>query len=285
MATHPEASHQLQVRLGEGLWQALRERCGRTGESPDHVIRAALAEALDLNHHTIYQVSTSGALVQGVYQGCVRVADILRHGDFGLGTFDGLDGEGILLDGICWQARSDGSVHRAPPEVLAPFWVVTSFRSDQRLKLKGIQGWTDLTAKVDAHRPSDNVFTAIRIRGVFERIKIRVACKAPAGTDLVTATSHQAEFNFETLTGTLVGFWSPAFARTINVPGYHLHLLSDDHAHGGHVLDLQASELTVELHTEDHLQLALPDTPGFLAADLSGDPSASLAKAEGDHAS
>ncbi|MEY4352753.1 MAG: acetolactate decarboxylase [Cyanobacteriota bacterium] len=285
MAIHSEASHQVQLRLGRGLWKALQERCERTGESPDHVIRAALAEALDLNHHTIYQVSTTGALVQGLYQGCVRVADILRHGDFGLGTFDGLDGEGILLDGVCWQARGDGSVHPAPPEALAPFWVVTSFRGDQRRKLHGIGSWQDLTAQLDAQRPSDNVFTAIRIRGVFEQIKIRVACKAPAGTDLVTATSHQAEFSLEALAGTLVGFWTPAFACTINVPGYHLHLLSDDHAHGGHVLDLQASELTVELHTEDHLQLALPDTPGFLAADLSGDPRASLAKAEGDRTS
>ncbi|MFN9909655.1 MAG: acetolactate decarboxylase, partial [bacterium] len=110
------------------------------------------------------------------------MADILRHGDFGLGTFDGLDGEGILLDGICWQARGDGSVHAAPPEALAPFWVVTNFRGDQQRKLHGIASWQDLTTQLDAHRPSDNVFTAIRIRGVFERIKIRVACKAPAGT-------------------------------------------------------------------------------------------------------
>ncbi|MDM7954652.1 MAG: acetolactate decarboxylase [Cyanobium sp. CZS 25K] len=127
MATAPEASRTVQLRLGDGLWQALQERCSRSGESPDHVIGAALAEALDVDHHTIYQVSTSSALVKGVYQGCVRVADLLRHGDFGLGTFDGLDGEGILLDGACWQARADGSVHGAPPEALAPFWVVTRF--------------------------------------------------------------------------------------------------------------------------------------------------------------
>lgn len=278
-------SHRVQVELGDGLWEALNQRCERSGESFDHVIRAALAEALDLQHHTIYQVSTSGALVQGVFQGCVRVADILRHGDFGLGTFDGLDGEGMLLDGTCWQARGDGSVRRASQEALAPFWVVTCFRGDQQHTLHNIGSWRDLTTQLDGDRPSDNVFTAIRIRGVFDRIKIRVACKAPAGTDLVTAISQQAEFSFEGLAGTLLGFWTPAFARTINIPGYHLHLLSDDHAHGGHVLDLQASHLTVELHSEDHLQLALPDTPGFLAADLSKDPSASLAKAEGDQPS
>ena len=106
MPCSPDSSHHLDVHCGGGLWAALQERCRRTGESVSHVVRQALAEALDLEHHTIYQVSTSGALVQGVYQGCVRVAELLQHGDFGLGTFDGLDGEGILLDGRCWQACS-----------------------------------------------------------------------------------------------------------------------------------------------------------------------------------
>ena len=167
-----------------------------------------------------------------------------------------------------WQLGRSGAP--APATALAPFWVLTHFRAD-------------LTARLDQLRPSDNVFTAVRIRGSFEAIKIRVACKAAAGTDLVTATSHQAEFSYQQLAGTLVGFWTPSFARTINIPGYPLHLLSDDQAHGGHVLGLQAQSLRVELHTQDPLHLALPDTAGFLAADLSGDPSAALAKAEGGH--
>ncbi|WP_231597099.1 acetolactate decarboxylase [Synechococcus sp. CBW1004] len=100
---------------------------------------------------------------------------------------------------------------------------------------------------------------AIRIRGVFET------------------------FDLEQVAGTLVGFWTPSYARTINVPGYHLHLLSDDHRHAGHVLELQSRELELELHRESHLQLVLPESPAFLKADLSGDPAAALAKAEGDH--
>jgi acetolactate decarboxylase len=118
---------------------------------------------------------------------------------------------------------------------------------------------------------------------VFERIRYRVACKAEPGVDLVSATNAQATFDLEHVAGTLVGFWTPSYARTINVPGYHLHLLSDDHCHAGHVLELQSRELELELHRESHLQLVLPETPAFLKADLSGDPAAALAKAEGDH--
>ena len=274
-------THHLHVRLPQGLWEALREHCARTGDSHDHVIVAALAEALDVEHHTIYQVSTSGALVEGVYQGCVRVGDIRRHGDFGLGTFDALDGEGILLDGICWQARGDGSVRVAPDNALAPFWVTTHFKADSVHALNDVTDWDDLKKRIDALRPSANMFAAIRIHGVFDTLRYRVACKSAAGTDLVSATAHQAEFSFENIEGVLVGFWTPAYARTINVPGYHLHFMSAARTHAGHLLDLSARALRVELHLESNLHLALPETPAFFAADLSNDPSAALAKAEG----
>jgi len=283
MASPPASSHHLDIRLGDGLYTALQERCQRTGESASHVIREALAAALDLERHTIYQVSTSGALVQGVYGGCVRVGDLLQHGDFGLGTFEGLDGEGILLDGCCWQACSDGKVRQAPADALAPFWVATRFQADHRETLSQVSSWADLTGRLDGLRDSSNLFVAIRLRGVFDRIRYRVACKAEPGVDLVSATNAQATFDLEQVAGTLVGFWTPSYARTINVPGYHLHLLSDDHRHAGHVLELQSRKLSLELQRESQLQLVLPETPEFLRADLSSDPAAALAKAEGDH--
>ena len=280
--SHPDSVHDLHLRLPTGLWAALQAHCASSGESLNHAVIAALAEALDIEHHTLYQVSTSGALVEGLYQGCVSVGDIRRHGDFGLGTFDGLDGEAILLDGTCWQARGDGSVQVAPDSALAPFFVATHFAADTQATLAGVSSFADLCQRLDGLRPSANVFVAIRLQGHFERIKIRTACKIPSGTDLVTATSHQAEFELQNISGTLVGFWSPNYARTINVPGYHLHLLSDDHRHGGHLLELAAESLQLGLHTESNLHLALPETAAFLAADLSGDPSAALATAEGN---
>lgn len=283
MASSHASSHHLDVRLGDGLYTALQERCRRTGESASHVIREALAAALDLEHHTIYQVSTSGALVQGVYGGCVRVSELLQHGDFGLGTFEGLDGEGILLDGCCWQACGDGTVRQAPGDALSPFWVTTRFQADHSEILSQVASWADLMHRLDGLRDSDNLFVAIRLRGVFERIRYRVACKAEPGMNLVSATKAQATFDLNDVAGTLVGFWTPSYARTINVPGYHLHLLSDDRRHAGHVLELQSRELCVELHRESHLQLVLPETSSFLRADLSGDPAAALAQAEGNH--
>ena len=283
MPCHPQSSHHLHVTLGEGLWASLNRLSERTGDSLSHIVRSSLASTLDVDHHTIYQVSTSGALVKGVYQGCVNIADIRRHGDFGLGTFDSLDGEGIMLDGRCWQAKGDGTVIEAPDDAEAPFWAATFFEADITTNFDQVTSWEDLTQQLNGLRRSDNLFCAIRVDGVFEQIQWRVACRTEPGTDLVQATNNQAEFQHQNVKGSLVGFWTPEYAKTINVPGFHLHLLSEDRHLGGHILDLKATNLKVSMHLDSNLHLALPETPDFLAADLTGDPAKALAQAENKH--
>lgn len=274
-------SHSINVNISDSLYQALQNRCKGTSESIDHVIQNALAQALGVEHHTLYQVSTATALVQGVYQGCVKVGTIKSHGDFGLGTYDALDGEGLMLDGHVYQALGDGSVVEPPDNATAPFWVSAEFQADRSATIDSVNSWDDLCAQIDKLRNSANLFAAIRIDGVFDEIHYRVACKSAPGTDLVTATSHQAEFRLQNLKGTLLGFWSPTYARTFNIPGYHLHLLSGDHQHGGHVLGIRAKNLKLQVMDANNVFMALPESPNFLKADLSGDPSAALHKAEG----
>ena len=275
--------HDLHLRLPAGHWQALEAHCARTGESMAHVVRAALADHLDLDHHTLWQISTSTAVVEGVSDGCMRVEDLRQHGDFGLGTFDHLDGEGILLGDQCWQARADGSLSLAPDDELTPFFVVTHFQADSAHSLSAIQSGEDLRARLDPLRPGDNMFLAFRIRGVFQRLELRSASAVESGVKFEQATQSQAVFPLQDISGTMVGFWSPSYASSLNVPGYHFHFVSDDRRHGGHVLDhgtLRAQQLTVEVQRESDLRLVLPQTKAFLEADLSCDPSQALKNAE-----
>ncbi len=279
--TSVPGSHSVNLSISDSLYIALQKRCSETGETFDHFVQNALAKSLGLEHHTLYQVSTSTALVQGVYQGCVTVGMIKAHGDFGLGTFDALNGEGLMLDGHVFQALGDGSVIEPPESTSAPFWVSAKFKADRSVTLESVSSWENLCEQIDKFRNSQNLFAAIRIDGIFDLIHYRVACKAAPGTDLVTATSHQAEFTFNNVTGTLMGFWSPTYARTFNIPGYHLHLLSNDHKHGGHILGIKAKTLKLQIMDANNIVMALPESPQFLKADLSGDPSAALSKAEG----
>lgn len=273
-------SHHLSCRISDSLWQALRAEADRTGHSMSHIVQQALSSSLDLEHHSIFQVSTTGAIVKGVFDGCTTVGDLKSHGDFGVGTFENLDGEMMMLDGHCYQAVADGVTIEADDSWQVPFATVTRFRADRTEQIDGIDDLDSLQKRLDALRPSDNLFVGIRLDGVFDRVDMRSASKALPGEGLVEATSHQSEFGFDRIEGTIVGFWTPAFAKALNVAGYHLHFISADRTKGGHLLGVKAGKLTASLHLETDFHVSIPETETFLQADLQDDPSKALDVAE-----
>ncbi|MFT4038333.1 MAG: acetolactate decarboxylase [Thermomicrobiales bacterium] len=273
----------LTLALPDVLHAALHERAARTGETPEAIALAALADALETEHPTLFQVSNTTALTEGVFDGAVSVLTLKEHGDFGLGTFDGLDGEMIVLDGVVYRADHTGAITTAPDSALAPFAVITEFPETPQFSLAQAASFADLTAQLDARRASDNLFYAVRITGHFARIKARSIARQPEGVTLVEAAAHQSEFTFTDVDATLVSFWTPAYARTINVAGWHLHALTAGHQHGGHVLDLAGADLQAQLAELADVRLTIPETPEFLEADLTEDVSDKLAAAESDH--
>ena len=246
------------------------------------IVSKALAEYLQVAHHTLYQVSTATALIEGIYQGEVRVGTLREHGDLGLGTFENLDGEMVVVDGRFFQARSDGSVQECGDDVLSPFAVVTRFAPDATITLDHCPDMSHLTARFDGLRHTDNVFFALRVDGHFEYVHTRAMCRSEEGVPLVRAAAVQPEFEFRDVAGTLVGFWTPEYAKTLNVPGYHLHFVSADRKSGGHLLQCRGANLRLQIQGEAVIALALPETEDFLKADLRRDPTADLAKAEGE---
>ncbi|HEX6219851.1 MAG TPA: acetolactate decarboxylase [Acidimicrobiia bacterium] len=275
----------IEIEVSETVRSALEHRIGRTGESLDTVVDALLSEALELNRHSLFQVSTSNALVQGVFGGVITVGDLKQHGDFGLGTFTGLDGELVLIDGDCFRASAGGAVEEASEDDEVPFALVARFHTDAEESIGDESSLEEVTEQIDAMRPSENVFVGIRIDGEFSHLSMRAACKAHPGESLVEATSHQSEFEATDIAGSVVGFWSPPYSKAISVPGYHFHFVSYDRKTGGHVLALVAREGRVRVHTESDLHLALPVTAEFLTADLSGDHEGELKVAESERRS
>ncbi|MBV8050253.1 MAG: acetolactate decarboxylase [Acidobacteriaceae bacterium] len=272
---------QLNCVVRDGLWDLLQRRSNETDEPVSHIINRALADYLGFDAHTIYQVSTSTALVEGIYQGAVRVGTLREHGDLGLGTFENLDGEMVVLGGEVYQVRGDGSVREVGDDVLSPFAVVTSFSPDTPIELGPCPNYESLLAQLDRLRDSENMFYSIRIDGHFDAMQTRAVCKAEKGFRLINAAAVQPEFRFSDVSGTLVGFWTPSYARTLSIPGYHLHFLSQDRTKGGHVLGCGGSGLRLQLQRDCNVQIALPETEDFLNGDLRRDPGADLAKAEG----
>ena len=267
--------------IPRSLEMALDRYIEHTKQSASAVVTEALSQFLNHPLHTLFQVSTSGALVKGVYRRAVSVEVLKQHGDFGLGTFDDLDGEMAVLEGRVYQARADGTVREVPDITTSPFAVITTFEPDARGQIPCVENLSELVAQCDQYRESDNLFWAIRIDGHFDYVHTR-AVRA-TNKPLAQAAAVQPEFRFHQNDGTLVGIWSPAFSSTFSVPGYHFHFLSSDRKKGGHLLDCTGRNLTVQVERLTEFHISLPESEEFLKADLSKDPSAELSSAEGIH--
>jgi acetolactate decarboxylase len=237
----------------------LADRATKSGVSVEMIVNLALSEYLNTPLHTLFQVSTSGALVAGVYDKQVSVQTILEHGDFG-GTFAHLDGEMVVLDGHAYQVLGTGAVAKASPDAWAPFAVVTRFSPETKVTLGPVSSLQELQRLCDPHRKSGNLFYALRPDGTFARMRTKAVNPAAPGARLLDAAKAQSEFSFENISGTLVGLWSPVFSSAFSVAGYHLHFLSSDHQHGGHVLDLEAERLQLQLETLNDFHLVLPES-------------------------
>jgi len=271
------------VPISKSLQSALEKLSKETGEPISQLVSDTLSRCLGIPLHTLFQVSTSGALVQGVYERAVSSNLLLNYGDFGLGTFENLDGEMVVLDGAIYQVRSDGKVTKIEKDVGTPFAVVTHFVADQEQMIQNASSFKDLTKICDRYRDSDNLFYAFRIDGLFGHVHTRAMRETLEGLPLAKAAAIQPEFEFTGVDGTLVGIWAPQFSSALNIAGYHFHFLSEDRSKGGHLLECSGKHLRIRVERLNDFHLSLPESEEFLRADLTKDTSTDLAYAEQVH--
>jgi acetolactate decarboxylase len=223
--------------------------------------------SLPYQRHDIFQVSVMSALLDGVYDGEMTIAELLGHGDFGLGTVDALDGELLILDGSAHQLHVDGGVELADPAVRTPFAVITTFlphiTHDVTTRTTGAEFAELLSSLV----PSQNYLYAVRVSGRFELVRTRtVARQARPYRPLVEVTKGQEVRQLDDVVGVMAGFRTPLYERGIGVPGGHVHFIDADHRRGGHVLDFVVERATLDICVGSDLHLALPMTPEFAHA-------------------
>jgi acetolactate decarboxylase len=193
----------LTVKIPQSISNALADRASESVASVEIIVNLALSEYLNTPLHTLFHVSTSGALVAGVYDKQVSVETILEHGDFGLGTFAHLDGEMVVLDGHAYQVLGTGAVAEASPDAWAPFAVVTRFSPETKVTLGPVSSFQELQRLCDLHRKSGNLFYALRLDGTFAHIRTRAVNPAASGARLLDAAKAQSEFRFENVSGRL----------------------------------------------------------------------------------
>jgi len=229
----------------------------------------------------LFQASTVNALLEGVYDGEMTYEQLKRYGDFGLGTFNGLDGEMIGLEGKFYQIKADGIAYLVDGSMRTPFAVVTYFEPDKTVLLDKSVDYKELQQYLDNLLPTKNIFYALRIEGVFPYIKTRSIPKQNKPyPPLVEVVKNQPIFEFHNVKGTIAGFRCPIYIKGINVPGYHLHFITKDKKAGGHLLECQLQNVRIEIDYTSEFYMVLPENAEFYKADLEKEKHQELEKVE-----
>ena len=238
-----------------------------------------LLQSTSAEPDTVTQFSTIDALLAGVYEGVASFESVLNEGDFGLGTVEDLDGELVILEGVAYQVRADGTVHQPGRQATTPFATVTSFEADGRCRLDDLTQ-TELTVELDRLFEGQYIY-AFRLDGHFKDLKLRsVPKQVRPFRPLSEVIKEQSVFEFQEMEGTVVAFRSPSFLKGVGINGYHMHFLSRDRQRGGHVLDLRVEDAELQWDRCDAFLLKLPTVEEFHAVDLEKDRTDELDRVE-----
>jgi acetolactate decarboxylase len=220
-------------------------------------------------HHVLFQASTIGALLDGAYDGDLRFDELAEHGDLGLGTLNGLDGEMIAIDGRFYRADVDGAVTEVAPEERTPFAVVARFEPAIDERIDGSLDHDGLLARLDELTPDGAASCAIRLDGRFELVRARsVPRQMPPYRPLTEVVAEQHVFELSDIEGTMLGFRFPDYVEGIEVSGYHLHFIDAERRHGGHVLGSRSNGLRGRLDPSSELHIELPPAIDLADPDL-----------------
>lgn len=226
------------------------------------------------DRETVHQISILSALLEGQYDGQTSFAELKKYGDTGIGTFEGLDGEMIELDGEFYQVKADGVAYPVADTMKTPFASVTFFQADKSQAINEDTNFQQLQELIDSMIDNENIFYAVKVTGSFKYVKTRsVPGQQKPYPPLAEVTKNQPTFEFDDVDGTLAGFLCPAYVEGLNVPGYHLHFLNAAKNAGGHLLDFIMASGQVEIDATPNFYMRLPENGDFGKIDMTEDRS------------
>lgn len=210
----------------------------------------------------VFHYSVLDAMRNGVYLGDLTVEDSAKRGDFGLGTFNNLDGEMIAVDGTVYRIAPDGAVKPAEPDRKIPFGAFTFFKEDAQLELTVSGGFEDLQQALIAKLATRNAPHAVRIRGTFPEMVVGGANRVGDGdrTPLADLMKSRPQYSGKAIPGTIVAFYYPTYVGGVDLSPFHMHFLSDDKRVGGHIMSLRLDNtaLQVAIDVKSGVDIELP---------------------------
>lgn len=217
----------------------------------------------------LYQYGISEIFVHKLYDGGISVQELRSKGNFGLGAFDALDGESIIVDGQFYHSI-EGKTKIVENNALMCFAALTNFMPEQQFVLQDCTYDMLKEELRNNHFASMNYPVAIELQGLFEYVTI---CSVPKqekpyknSIDKVIAASRS--YNHQHIEGIMVGFYAPSYLRNLKATRFHLHFIDTTRQIGGHVLDFKFKNAALRTQILKQMHFDLPQSEGFEKAEF-----------------
>lgn len=209
----------------------------------------------------IWHYSMIDAMRRGIYEGTHTVKELKTHGDFGLGTFNHLNGELIALDGIIYRIPPNGKVEVASENLKSPFTSLTYFKADFVKTLSFTGSFEELQSKVQELLTTQNLPYAIKIEGTWAEIIVGGAnpVSPEDTTELATLMKVRPQYKAINMKGTMVGYFTPSLLSNVDLSPFHFHFISDDRKFAGHLMfgNLVNAEIKIYLNEKSGYDIEL----------------------------
>jgi len=240
----------------------------------------AMTSGNDTGRPPVYISAPIAALVEGIYRADTTIGHVREKGNHGLGTFNDLDGELLMIDGTVYCLRPEGDAEIIGDDIKTPFAVATHFTGDTEEVFDRPLTAHEFEAQLHDLIPSKNLIYSIRIDGTFDQVRARSVPKQSNYVPLAEVAKVQTIFDFTDVEGSMIGFYTPTFLDSVHVPGFHMHFITSDRSRGGHVMGIAPRAVTVRLQHAPSVELGLPLTLDFLTMERTRDIEADLEKVE-----
>ncbi|MBO8820485.1 acetolactate decarboxylase [Staphylococcus aureus] len=208
--------------------------------------------------NVLYQHGTLGTLMAGLLNGTASINELLQHGDLGIATLTGSNGEVIFLDGKAYHANEHKEFVELKGDELTPYATVTKFVADTSYETKD-KSSEAVFAEIKEKMLSENLFSAVKISGLFKKMHVRMMpAQEPPYTRLIDSARRQPEQTETYVKGSVVGFFTPELFHGIGSAGFHVHFANDDRNFGGHVLDFEVEDVKVEIQNIETFEQHFP---------------------------
>ncbi len=185
----------------------------------------------------VTQVGTFDYLVQPDYDGLATLRSAVGESTIGLGTFDRLDGELVMLGGDVYRVGTDGMPRRVSLSRTTPFFEGVRFAPQASMRVPAGTECSALLPLIDDLAGTSEGMVAVRLNGSFTVLTARsVPAQSEPYAPLADIVAGQTVFPLSDVRATLVGFRTGPDLLGVGAQGVHLHGLTKARDAGGHIL-------------------------------------------------